>query len=220
MNKKLIRYLLPALLVIALLSVYLMKKSEKKPITQLPVYSPKNQSKTNTPEHTIKDFHFTNQFNEAISLKTIEDKIVVCDFFFSTCQSICPIMSSQMLRVQEAFKNDTNILILSHTVDPEEDDVSVLLKYAMKNKAMKNKWHFLTGNKKELYQQARESYLLDNEQGNGDEHDFIHTDKFALVDWKGRIRGYYVGTDSIEVTKLIGDVKILMDEKNWESTQN
>ena len=125
-------------------------------------------------------------------------------------------MTNQMERVQNKYLSNNDVIILSHTVDPEEDSVSVLFDYANRHHAIKGKWHFLTGDKKSLYNQARVSYLLDNETGNGDEHDFIHTDKFALIDWKGRIRGYYVGTDSAEVSKLITDISTLLDEKKWE----
>ena len=211
------KYILPLALVIALLSAYFFKSSNKKPITFLPIYGPKNTTKSDTDYHTIKQFNFINQYGNNITLESIKNKIVVCDYFFTTCKSICPIMSNQMERVQNHFATNNDIILLSHTVDPEEDSVSVLFEYAKRHHAVKGKWHFLTGDKKSLYNQARESYLLDNEAGNGDEHDFIHTDKFALIDWKGRIRGYYIGTDSVEVSKLITDISTLLDEKEWEA---
>ncbi len=215
MNKKL-KNILPLVLVFALVLIYYLKSGNKKPITILPVYGPKYSKSSNSNAHTIKQFCFINQHGESISQEVIKNKIFVCDYFFTTCKSICPIMSNQMERVQNHYANNNNIIILSHTVDPEEDSVSILLEYANKHHAIKGKWHFLTGDKKSLYNLARESYLLDNETGNGDEHDFIHTDKFALIDWKGRIRGYYVGTNSVEVSKLITDISILLDEKKWE----
>jgi len=211
-----LKYILPLSLVIILLSIFLLNKKNPKPITILPIYGPKNVVKNDTAFHKVGDFSFTNQYGSTITNNTITNKIFVCDYFFTTCKSICPIMTNQMERVQQQFKNNNQVIILSHTVDPEEDSISVLMEYAIKHKAIKDKWHFLTGDKKELYRLARESYLLDNETGNGDEHDFIHTDKFALIDWKGRIRGYYVGTDSLEISKLLIDISTLLDEKNWE----
>jgi len=213
---KYLKYILPVALVVILLSVFFLNKKNPKPITVLPIYGPKNVESNDTSFHRIGVFNFTNQYGHTITQKTVTDKVFVCDYFFTTCKSICPIMTNQMERVQQQFSSNNQVLILSHTVDPEEDSVSVLMEYAVKHKAIKDKWHFLTGNKKELYRQARESYLLDNETGNGDEHDFIHTDKFALIDWKGRIRGYYVGTDSMEISKLLVDISTLLDEKSWE----
>jgi protein SCO1/2 len=215
MNNKL-KYILPLALVIVLISIYYFKSGNKKPITILPVYGPKNLKSSDTIFHTIKQFCFINQYGDSISQEQIKNKIFVCDYFFTTCKSICPIMTNQMERVQNKYLSNNDVIILSHTVDPEEDSVSVLFDYANRHHAIKGKWHFLTGDKKSLYNQARVSYLLDNETGNGDEHDFIHTDKFALIDWKGRIRGYYVGTDSAEVSKLITDISTLLDEKKWE----
>jgi protein SCO1/2 len=210
------KYIVPVLLIGVFLGIYFYKKNEKKPLRILPTYGPKTYGKDkDTIYHTIQPFQFTNQFNETVTEKTVAGKIYVVDYFFTTCRSICPKMSSQMERVQEAFKNDSNVLILSHTVDPEEDSVEVLAAYAQKHKAVKNKWHFLTGNKPALYEQARKSYLLDAEEGNGGEEDFIHTDKFALVDGNRQIRGYYSGIDSAEVDQLIVDIKTLLAEKAW-----
>lgn len=216
MNSKSIKYIAPIALILILILVFFLKKAENRPVTILPHYGPKGTvTGIDTVFHKIKNFSFQNQYNETISQKDVDGKIYVCDYFFTTCKSICPIMSNQMERVQEAYKNNKDFLILSHTVDPEEDSVEVLNQYALKHKAIKGKWHFLTGDKPSLYKQARESYLLDAEEGNGGEEDFIHTDKFALVDWNGNIRGYYVGIDSAEIAKLIVDIKILFNEKNW-----
>lgn len=216
MNLKSIKYIAPILLIIGLIIVFFLKKENPKPITILPFYGPKTYSaKKDTVYHSIMAFSFTDQYGRDITNNTVDGKIYVADYFFTTCKSICPIMSTQMERVQEAFKNESRVVILSHTVDPEEDSVSVLMDYATKHKAIKDKWYFLTGNKPALYEQARKSYLLDAEEGNGGEEDFIHADKFALIDWNKRIRGYYVGTDSAEVAKLIVDIKTLIREKEY-----
>ncbi|MCD6067529.1 MAG: BsSco [Bacteroidetes bacterium] len=217
MFSKNIKYIAPILLIGVFLGIYLYKSKENRPVRILPFYGPIHvDKKDDTIHHRIRSFHFTNQFGADITNKTVKGRIFIVDYFFTTCKSICPKMSKQMERVQDAFRDDPDVLILSHTVDPEEDSVEVLAAYADKHKAIKGKWHFLTGDKPALYEQARKSYLLDAEEGNGGEEDFIHTDKFALVDWNMHIRGYYSGIDSAEVDKLIVDIRILQEEKAWK----
>lgn len=162
--------------------------------------------------HTIQPFSFINQFNDTVSEKTIENKIYVADFFFATCQSICPKMSSQLVHVQNAYKNDKDVLILSHTVNPINDTVEVLNGYGQTYGAIKNKWHFLTGNKKSIYDMARFSYLVNALEDDGTEEGFLHSELFILVDAQKRIRGMYDGTDSLAVVKLISDIKLLKQE--------
>jgi protein SCO1/2 len=162
--------------------------------------------------HTVQSFSFVNQYHDIVSEKTIENKIFVADFFFATCQSICPKMSSQLVHVQNAFKNDTSVLILSHTVNPSNDSVEVLNGYAQTYGAVKNKWHLLTGNKKEIYNMARYSYLVNALEDDGTAEGFLHSELFILVDAQKRIRGMYDGTDSVAVLKLISDIKLLKQE--------
>lgn len=162
--------------------------------------------------HTIPDFTFVNQYNETISQKTTENKIYVADFFFATCQSICPQMSSQLVHVQKAFEKDTDILILSHTVNPMHDTVEVLKGYAQSYGAEKNKWHFLTGSKKEIYAIAKDGYLINALEDDGTAEGFLHSELFLLIDKQKRIRGMYDGTDSVAVAKLITDIKLLKQE--------
>ncbi len=162
--------------------------------------------------HTIPDFSFVNQYNEAITQKTVENKIYVADFFFATCQSICPQMSSQLVNVQKAFEKDNDILILSHTVNPLHDTVEVLKGYAQSYGAEKNKWHFLTGNKKEIYAIAKDGYLINALEDDGTPEGFLHSELFLLIDKQKRIRGMYDGTDSVAVAKLITDIKLLKQE--------
>lgn len=164
--------------------------------------------------HTIRDFSFVNQYNDTISDKTINNKIYVADFFFATCQSICPQMSSQLVHVQKAFEKDNNVLILSHTVNPMHDTVEVLNGYAQSYGAIKNKWHFLTGDKKAIYDMARFSYLINALEDDGSPEGFLHSELFLLIDTQKRIRGMYDGTDSVAVAKLIADLKVLKEEKN------
>jgi protein SCO1 len=139
----------------------------------------------------------------------VKGKVYVVDYFFTTCQSICPIMSKQLDRV---YREQKDVLILSHTVDPETDTPGALNAYAKKFNADSKRWIFLTGSKPELYDLARTGYLLDAQEGNGGEEDFIHTQNFALIDKKGRIRGYYDGTDSSSVSDLITDIDFLLEE--------
>jgi len=178
----------------------------------LPIYGEKSGNGPDTIYHTVQPFFFINQYNEKVTEKTIEGKIYVADFFFATCQSICPQMSTQLVNVQNAFKTDKDVLILSHTVNPLHDTVEVLNGYAQSYGALKDKWHFLTGNKKEIYDLAKNSYLLNALEEDGTPEGFLHSELFILVDTKKRIRGMYDGTDSSAVAKLIGDIKLLKQE--------
>ena len=197
---------------------YFFNKSEQKPLRLLPYYGQKNSMKDgDTSYHTVKPFMFTNQYNEKVTEETVKGKIYVTDFFFTTCQSICPIMSSELERVYKQFANREDIMILSHTVSPEEDSVNVLMEYAKLHGVKDKKWLFLTGEKKHLYDMARTSYLLNAEEGNGDENDFIHTQNFALVDKEKHLRGFYDGTDSIEVSRLITDINLLLEEYAYKA---
>lgn len=162
--------------------------------------------------HTIPNFNFTNQFGEKITEKNIEGKIYVADFFFATCTSICPVMSKQMGLVQNAFREDKDVLILSHTVNPMHDTVEVLNAYGNKFGAIKNKWHLLTGDKKNIYAIAKEGYLVNALQDDGSAEGFLHSELFILVDQQKRIRGTYDGTDSVQVVKMIQDINLLKNE--------
>lgn len=168
---------------------------------------------TDTIYHTVGDFKLLNQNRDTITQKNIENKIYVADFFFATCQSICPQMSTSLIRVQEAFKADNDFLILSHSVNPAHDTSEVLLAYAGKYQALKDKWHFLTGNKKTIYDLAKDSYLVNALEDDGTPEGFLHSELFLLIDKQKRIRGMYDGTDSIAVNKLIEDIKLLKSEK-------
>jgi protein SCO1/2 len=167
--------------------------------------------------HQIQDFSFLNQLGQTITEKNVAGKVYVVDYFFTTCGSICPLMTSEMKRVQDAFFDEPDLLILSHTVWPEVDTVEQMLKYAKEKGVDDRKWHLLTGDKDELYKLARQSYFVlkpAEAQNLGDGNsDFIHTNNFVLVDRDRRIRGYYDGTDAVEVDKLIGDIRILLKEK-------
>lgn len=190
------------------------KKAEEKKLL-LPVYGTKIvfPDKKDTVYHIIKDFSLLNQYKEIVTQKTTENKIYVANFFFATCESICPAMTNQLTRVQQAEKNDPDFLILSHTVNPMHDTAEVLLQYAGKYGAQKNKWHFLTGDKKIIYKLAKDDYMVNALQDDGTPEGFIHSEALLLIDKQKRIRGIYDGTDSLQVDKLIKDISILKTEK-------
>ena len=166
-----------------------------------------------TSYHMVSDFSFIDQDSIVVTQSIVNNKIYVADYFFTTCKSICPKMSDQMMRVQFAFKEDPEVMILSHTVDPEEDSPSVLKAYAAKHNSIKGKWYFLTGDKKALYDMARNSYYITAMPGDGGPDDFIHSEQVVLVDKEKRIRGFYDGTDYHEVTRLIDEINVLKKEE-------
>jgi protein SCO1/2 len=165
--------------------------------------------------HKIDDFSFTNQNGKTITQKDYEGKIYVADFFFTTCGSICPVMSRNMIEVQKAFLNNPKVMLLSHSVTPDIDSVPVLKKYAIKHGVADSKWNLVTGDKKEIYTMARKSYLA-VKLGKPDElYDMVHTENFVLVDSQRRVRGFYDGTKKEEIQKLIADINwLLEDDKN------
>jgi protein SCO1/2 len=196
---------------------YLFREKQDKPLTYLPYFGPKHALKVNdTTYHFIPDFEFTNQFNEKVTQQTLKNKIYVTEYFFTTCQSICPVMNTNLERVYKEFKDKPEFMIVSHTVDPEMDTVPVLMEYAKKHGVVSKKWLFLTGEKPKLYDIARKGYLLNAEEGTGDADDFIHTQNFALIDKEKHIRGFYDGTDSLEINRLIQDVKLLLKEYDYK----
>lgn len=162
--------------------------------------------------HKIDDFSLTNQNGETITQNTYKDKIYVADFFFTTCQTICPIMTDHMVQIQKEIINDPDVMLLSHTVTPEIDSVAQLKKYALKKGVNDAKWNLVTGDKKQIYQLARKSYLAVKTDGNGDAYDMIHTENFMLIDKKRQIRGYYDGTNPEDITRLIADIETLKEE--------
>ncbi len=211
MRKHLIlRWGVVALIVMGAITwAYKILTKERQHIDTLPVYGEKNDDST---EHKIAAWKFIDQNGKAISQADLDGKIYVADFFFTTCNGICPKMSNQMERVAERFKGTEQIHFLSHTVKPSEDSVSVLKTYADFHNADDKQWHFVTGDKKEIYDMARTSYLSAVSEGDGGPDDFVHTQFFTLIDPERRIRGFYDGTDSVEVNKLIDDIYILLNE--------
>ena len=162
--------------------------------------------------HRIADFKLKNQNNEWVTNKTFDKKIYVADFFFTTCPSICPIMTDNMSILQNFYKKDTLILLLSHSVTPKIDSVAQLKKYALEKGIIDKKWHLVTGPKKQIYDLARRSYLAAKNNGDGGPYDMIHTENFILVDPDRRIRGFYDGTLEEDIEKIKTDIELLRYE--------
>ena len=164
--------------------------------------------------HEIPSFTLTNQYGQTISKDQFRDKILIVDFFFTSCPTICPTMSEQLARVQEQLIRDDRVVIVSFSIDPVRDTPDKLKVYAEEYSAVPGKWQFLTGDKKEIYKLALEGYKMSAfDDGGDDEHDgFVHTDRFALVDPNWNIRGYYKGTSENEVNIMLGDVLLLLEE--------
>lgn len=159
--------------------------------------------------HTIADFSLTNQNGETITQDHYKDKIYIADFFFTTCPTICPIMTKNMADIQSRIKDDQEVLLLSHSVTPVIDSVAQLKKYADEQGVLDSKWNLVTGNKEQIYALARKSYLAVQNDGDGGPFDMIHTENFILIDKEKQIRGFYNGTKKQEVDRLIEDLSIL-----------
>ena len=163
--------------------------------------------------HQIPDFAFVNQDNQRVTQETVEGKIYVTDFFFTSCPSICPKMKSEMLRVYEEYKDNPNIVLLSHSIDPQHDTVAVLKDYADRLGVQSDKWHFLTGEKDSIYDVASKYLVAVQEDGEEAGGGFTHGGHFILVDEQRRIRGVYDGTNEAAVDQLIQDIPVLLKEK-------
>jgi len=162
--------------------------------------------------HKIADFSLTNQNGKTITQADYKDKIYVADFFFTTCQTICPIMTDNMEKIQKEIMNDDEVMLLSHSVTPDIDTVEQLKKYAIKKGVNDKKWDLVTGDKGEIYRLARKSYLAVKDDGMPDDYGMVHTENFMLIDKKGQIRGYYDGTKTEDITTLLNDIKKLKKE--------
>jgi len=199
--------------VLGVLSIYFLTSQKRK----LPVFNPYDVNprlvdssiKHVKHGHKIANFTLLNQEGKTITQNDYKDKIYVADFFFTRCTTICPIMSTNMAELQQAFINNDDVMFLSMSVTPTIDSVSVLKDYANKKGAISKKWNLTTGDKKHIYELARKSYMAVLEEGDGGEQDFIHTEQFVLIDKKNQIRGFYDGTNKTDITQLIEDIKLL-----------
>ena len=189
----------------------------KYPSFELPILTQKDfdpalidsEIQNSNKEHKIPDFKFLDQEGKVFTNKKLDGKIYVADFFFTSCAGICPIMTMNMFRIQQEFINDSLIKIVSHTVHPEKDSISVLNEYAKLNKINSKKWHLLTGDKKALYDIARKGYFAVSKVDENIQNAFIHTENFILVDNHRQIRGVYNGTLPYEISRLIEDIYFL-----------
>lgn len=190
----------------------------------LPVYSPAMVNSELVPEeiqhirkyHTIADFALTNQNGITVTQEDYKGKIYIADFFFTTCPTICPIMTKNMAAIQEKIKEDKDVMLLSHSVTPEIDTVVQLKKYALEKGVNDTLWNLVTGDKKQIYELARKSYLAVKTDGDGGPFDMIHTENFILVDKEKRIRGFYDGTDKEAVEQLLKDLQVLKESYKKE----
>ena len=214
-NKK--YYFILGLLLISIFSaIYFLTQPKK----TLPIYNPRDIN----PElvdstiqhlgynHKIEDFAFKNQNGEIISQKDYEGKVYVADFFFTTCPTICPKMTDNMIWLQNQIKDNDKVKLVSFSVTPDIDSVPVLKKYALEKGIIDAKWNLLTGNKKDIYYLARKSFLVVKTGSAEEMYDMVHTENFVLVDQKKRIRGFYDGTNLEEVKKLLEDIQFLSKE--------
>ncbi|MFY0653910.1 MAG: SCO family protein [Cyclobacteriaceae bacterium] len=195
------------------------EKSEKpQQLGQLPYYNEATftpkwfESIDSIPErfHQIPEFNFQNQLGQTITDKTIKGKIAVVDFFFTSCPGICPKMTANMTKVQQEFLEDDEIQLLSHSVTPEYDSISVLKDYADKNGVVDGKWHLLTGERDKIYELGRYHYFVEEDMGlTKDSEDFLHTENFVLIDQHRYIRGIYNGLNKASIAQLFADIRTL-----------
>jgi len=195
------------------------QKQEILPYYNTPDFTPLFIADTNEiknkVKHQIANFAFKDQNNQTITQASIERKIHVANFFFTSCGSICPIMTNHMKLIDSVFTGDKNIVLLSYSVTPWIDNIRVLKDYANRYHIKNPNWHFLTGGKAAIYTLARQSYFAEEDLGfTKDSTNFLHTEHFLLIDQNKRIRGIYNGTLELEIRQLIKDIEILKTERN------
>ena len=163
--------------------------------------------------HKIANFSLINQNGKRVTQDDYKGKIYVADFFFTTCITICPVMTGHMVEIQKKIMDDTDVMLLSHSVTPEIDTVAQLKRYALEKGVNDKKWNLVTGDKKEIYRLARKSYLAVKDHGDGGPFDMVHTENFMLIDKKRQIRGFYDGTNAEDIDRLLNDIEILKQEE-------
>lgn len=163
--------------------------------------------------HKVLDFELINQNGDTITQDDYQNKIYVADFFFTRCATICPIMTSNMSKLQDIYKDDDDIMFLSHSVTPIMDSIPILRMYADSKGVIDGKWNITTGDKKHIYELARKSYFAVLDEGDGGDQDFIHTEQFILVDKKRQLRGFYNGTEAKSIEQIKKDIAILRQEE-------
>lgn len=192
--------------------VFLAASCIEKKESRLPIFGEREVVGSDTVYHKIAEFRFVNQDSAFVTNETFKGKIYITDFFFTSCRTICPIMKTQMHRVYEAVENDPEVLILSHTIDPEYDTVGLLHDFADRLGVKSSKWHFVTGDKDAIYDIAQKSYFATAMEDKSEPDGFIHSGAFLLIDKEQRIRGKYDGTKEEDVNRLLEDIKKLKKE--------
>jgi protein SCO1/2 len=216
--------LLFSLLLVPGLVLIFLSKSEHSFVT-LPYYGPKELADsaegTDTLYHKVPDFEFINQYGVEVTMADFEGDILVVDFFFTTCPTICPIMTKQMTRLQWMLEDPAydDVSFLSHTVNPSHDTPEVLLEYAEEEGADLERWTFVTGDQEEIYTQGVKGYLISSQEDEAAPGGFLHSSMFVLLDRDRHIRGYYDGTSSKEVDDLVTDIKMLKKEETLEESE-
>lgn len=161
---------------------------------------------------TVPPFSFINQEGDSVTQALVQNKIYVADFFFVSCPTICPIMKREMLRVYQAYKGDSSLYLLSHTIDPQHDTVALLKQFATDLGVDGRQWQFLTGEREKIYEMAEKGYYATALPDSTEPGGFVHSGGFILVDRQGRVRGIYDGTDAQKVDELIADIALLKQE--------
>lgn len=200
-----------ALLIVLLVGAFACVEKKE---ASLPIYGERDVQNGDTVYHKIQPFQFVNQDSQVVTNETFNGKIYVADFFFTSCRTICPIMKTQMHRVYDSVENDPEVLILSHTIDPEFDTVGLLHDFADRLGVKSSKWHFVTGVKDSIYNVAQKSYFSITVEDKSEPDGFIHSGAFLLVDKQQRIRGKYDGTKEEEVNRLMADIQKLKAESS------
>ena len=195
-----------------------------RPEDNLPIYQPSqlnpalvDPSAMREENHRILDFNLVNHLGDTVTLADVQGQILVVDFFFTRCATICPLMTKNLQRIHDRLGPDAPVQLMSHSVTPLADSVSVLAAYADKHGADPDLWWFLTGEKSEIYTLARKSYFSCLDEGDGGFQDFVHTENIVLVDDQGRLRGFYDGTDSKAMSQLFSDLEFLLEKKREKS---
>lgn len=199
-------------ILVVLLAIVFASCNEQKEEKKLPIMGRTEIEGTDTIHHTIADFKFVDQDSNWVSTETFKDKIYVADFFFTSCPTICPVMKAQMLRVYDSIQNKPDVLILSHTIDPKHDTVAVLKEFADRLGVESSKWHFVTGEKDDIYKLGQTSYMVSASEDPTEPGGYIHSGAFILVDKQRRVRGLYDGTKPDQVDRLINDIDVLLQE--------
>lgn len=168
---------------------------------------------TDSVDHTIPDFRFVSQYGDTVTAETLDGKIYVADFFFTTCPTICPKMKTQLKRVYDRFKGNAGVMLLSHTIDPTRDSVAVLREFAEGLGVAGRQWLFVTGDKEKIYEIGENSYMVTAEEDASAPGGVVHSGAFILVDTQKRIRGIYDGTTEEGVDRLMTDMEKLLNEK-------